>query len=220
MEDGEFFCNYECEKEYSQKPAKAPRLDAKEDPDKYMPFGRSVSQQSHMKSCAYCGVSFDLNMEHPRGLVPFCSVQCEEDFSKITIPDVRGLIEGYMSHQFTPRAILEHLASEHSIEISHQKLGGYMGAIKKKNLEIARDTMKECSEIYLEKPLGSHQSPKEAKSPKKPMIPSSPLSEADLIMLDMHEAGDFDFEIKQVLDRSGYPMQVGVIRARIKELTA
>jgi hypothetical protein len=73
---------------------------------------------------------------------------------KSDLDDPRPHIAEYLKAGCNPNEIIYNLSQHWGIQISPQKLGGYISAIKRANLKVAKATMKDCSETYLEKPLG------------------------------------------------------------------
>jgi len=141
-----------------QEAAKCPTIDAKE--DKYMPFGRSVSQQSHS--------------------------------------ELRGIIAGYLADpSIKPSQIRDLLASEHDIQISPQKLGGYVSQINRQ----AKMAVKPS-----ERPI-------EAKSPRSSCVP---LSEPEVTIYGLLCKHVFPSEIRACLQRKGYHMSMSEIERIVR----
>lgn len=82
--------------------------------------------------------------------------------------ELRRQIRDYMDVGMKSDDIQKLLISEWDLHIPIRSVRSRMGWITQEKKQIAR----ECSETYLEKPLGLHQSPKEAKSQAKAFIPS------------------------------------------------
>ena len=243
--------------------AKCPQAETNSDQDKYYPFGRSVSQQSHVKpekpsglryiKCKNCGtipVANKMVMENDEF---FCDEKCwkeyREDCTKDpnseansgqdkyypfgrSVPDeakkpvhthyTRSLIEGYLKADCKPEAIRSLLASEHEIQISPNQLGGHITQIKRQKAKEAEESKGkalaairtyEASRLPVE-PL---HSPKEAKSPVKPTIPSS---EPEATIYRLHKKHTFPSEIRAYLFGQGYRFDLDEIEMIIRGFQA
>ena len=78
--------------EYRQEATRSPRIEAEPDQDKYYPFGRSVRQRSHIKTCAHCGGPCDkpLQTYQKDGNLFCCKEHADSHIDKTFLASILG----------------------------------------------------------------------------------------------------------------------------------